>query len=68
MRARKERDNLLVSAREATFHLSKHLKAHRDAVSAMRHFIKSVLGANSEKLIRYGMRPRPRRHGGVRAC
>ncbi|HKH44473.1 MAG TPA: hypothetical protein VKM72_07405 [Thermoanaerobaculia bacterium] len=65
MKSRRQRDSLVASARSATLRMNADFKAYREAVSAMRNFIKSVLGQHSEKLIRYGIRPVPK-GGGVR--
>jgi hypothetical protein len=65
MRSRRRRDSLLGATREATRRMHADLKAHRDAVSAIRNFIKSVLGQHNEMLIRYGIRP-IRKRGGIR--
>ena len=62
--SRGRKDSLVAAARVATGQLRADLKAHHEAVCAMRNFIKSVLGRRSEKLVRYGIRPIRRR--GVR--
>ncbi len=51
---------LVAAAKEATQHLHKDLAASREAAVRLRHYIKSVLGFRTEKLRRYGIKPRRR--------
>lgn len=55
---RSQRDSLLAAARETTQQLNQALAAGADAAICLRAFIKSVLGHRTEKLLRYGIKPR----------
>lgn len=57
MKSRGQRNSLVASAQEATRQMNEDFKVYREAVTAMRNYIKSVLGHRNEKLLRYGIRP-----------
>jgi hypothetical protein len=60
------RDRLLASSRDATRELDQAFTAGREAASALRSFVKSVLGFRNEKLLGYGIKPvRRRGRGGL---
>jgi hypothetical protein len=63
VKSRGRRNSFVAYAQEATRRMNADFKAYREAVSAMRNFIKSVYGQHSEKLIRYGIRPIRKRDG-----
>lgn len=64
--SRKQREAFRRSAQKATSQMEKDFRACHDAASALRSFVKSVLGRYSEKLLRYGVRPLRRRRGAAR--
>lgn len=55
--AKNQRDTLVVSAQEATRRLNRTLADGRDAAIALRSFLRGALGARSDKLRRYGVKP-----------
>ena len=63
--AKARRDGLLASTHAATMEANKALAACGETAISLRHFIRSVLGSRTAKLIRYGIKPR-RRGGYVR--
>lgn len=60
------RDGLRASTMDATASLNAALAEGRDAAGCLRSFIKSMLGPRSEKLVRYGIKPRRKRGRCVR--
>lgn len=55
------------SAKDSTRRLRESLGVGYYAAISLRHFIKSVLGTRSEKLVRYGVKPRRARRPPVRS-
>lgn len=55
--ARNRRDALQASTMEATRRLNETLAQGRDAAIALRSFLRGALGARSERLCRYGVKP-----------
>lgn len=51
------RDRLVEASQEATRQLNETCDAGVEAASALRSFIKSVLGFRNEKLLNYGIKP-----------
>jgi hypothetical protein len=64
--AKNQRDALVVSAMEATRRLNRTLADGRDAAITLRFFLRGVLGARTEKLRRYGIKPLRKRARGRR--
>lgn len=67
---RQLRDTLVAQTREASRRLRQALAEGKEAASRMRHYVKGVFGPRSEKLDRYGVKPRklrrpPRRPPGT---
>ena len=59
------RERLVAASREATRELDQAFAAGREAASALRSFVKSVLGFRNEKLLGYGIKPVRRRGSAV---
>ena len=59
--AKSLRDPHQARAREETRKLHAALDEGQEAAISLRSYIKSVLGTRTEKLCRYGMKPRPKR-------
>ncbi|HKH48266.1 MAG TPA: hypothetical protein VKM72_26705 [Thermoanaerobaculia bacterium] len=59
------RDGLVAASQEATRQLNEALGAGQEAASALRSYIKSVLGYRNEKLVRYGIKPVRKRRRAV---
>jgi len=55
---RQLRDELRTQIREANQRLRQALAEGEDAASRMRLYVKGVFGPRSEKLVRYGIKPR----------
>jgi hypothetical protein len=55
---KRHREKLSASRQEATQRLYRALAEGRDAASRLRHFVKSVYGPRSDKLVRYGIKLR----------
>jgi len=58
---RRSREAARAAARQANARMRESVTTARDAATCLRGFIKLILGPRSEKLLRYGMRPRRKR-------
>ena len=62
--AKGQREALAVASQEATKQLNEDLTATKDAASALRCYIRGVLGPRNPKLGSYGIKPLRRRRTG----
>jgi hypothetical protein len=60
---RSRRDALLASAMEITAQMNAAFAVTQDSASALRSYIKGVLGPRSEKLVKFGIAPLRGRRG-----
>lgn len=63
--AKSQREALVAASQEATRQLIEDLAAIKDASSALRSYIRGVLGPRNPKLGSYGVRPLKRRRPGT---
>jgi hypothetical protein len=66
--AKSQRKALDAASREATRQLNEDLAAFKDAASALRSYIRGVLGPRNPKLGSYGIKPLRRRSVGKPRC
>ncbi len=64
---RARRDALRIATMEATRQINAEFAACREAASALRSYVKSVLGFRSEALLLYGVRPIRKRRPAARS-
>lgn len=62
---RARRDALRASTQKATREVNTAFAACREAASALRNYVKSVLGYRNEQLVRFGIRPIRKQRRGV---
>jgi hypothetical protein len=66
--AKSQREALAAAAQEITKQLHEDLAAFKDAASALRSYIRGVLGPRNPKLGSYGIKPLRRRSAGKPRC
>lgn len=66
--ARGQRESLAAASKEATRQLNEDLAATNDAASALRSYIRGVLGPRNPSLATYGIKPLKRRRVGKPRC